>query len=162
MRKFYNLQNFELSKDYTIECETQNTNYGFRHLAVLRQNGTQARTAKSCYYNRTWEEFTYQSVGHEVIDGYFDESQAKIYRDIFDKIGRKEAESFLKIPSLIATLGDVFCETDEDKNKWKKRFIEKIPGIDFPEDFDTLPEDEKKRRLDKVIALGLKDKQNNK
>lgn len=153
MRKFYNLQTFELSRDYTIECQTQNTSYGFRHLAILRENGTLARTAKCCYYNRTWESFTYQSVGHKVINDYFTGEQAGIHKEIFDRRGEKEASSFLKIPLMLASLGNALCETGEDKNRWKKRFIEKIPGIDFPEDFDTLPEEEKQRRLDAAIKI---------
>ena len=47
-------------------------------------------------------------------------------------------------------------------NKWQKRFYEKVPGIQFPDDWDQLPEKEKKKRLDKVINIGLnKDKEPN-
>jgi hypothetical protein len=31
-----------------------------------------------------------------------------------------------------------------------------VPGLDFPEDFDSLPEDEKQRRLDAVIKEAKK------
>lgn len=40
-------------------------------------------------------------------------------------------------------------------NKWQKRFFETVPGIQFPDDWEQLPEKEKKKRLDKIIKLGL-------
>ena len=41
-----------------------------------------------------------------------------------------------------------------------EEFFEKVPGMIFPDDWDQLPEKEKKKRLDKVIKVGLnKDKE---
>lgn len=54
---------------YTFTCYGQNTSYGFRHICTEGLNNTTNCSyikrdiiAKACYYNRTWEEFTYQSV----------------------------------------------------------------------------------------------------
>ncbi len=59
----------------------------------------------------------------------------------------------VRATALIATLGDVLCETQEDKNTWKKRMLSAgIPGIDFPSNWDQLSEDEKARRLDGALA----------
>ena len=149
------IKTFEISPDFKVICKTQDTSYGFRHVALLQKNYHEVCAAKCCYYNRTWESFTYQSVGHAVINKYFKKQEAEIYREIFDKIGKHKAENFLHVPCLIATLGNVFGTTEKEKNDWKKRFIEKIPGIDFPEDFDQLPESVKTHRLDSVIKIGL-------
>ena len=53
---------FRMNDEYSIVCETHNTSYGFKHTATLMQNGSKADDAKSCYYNRTWEAYQYQSV----------------------------------------------------------------------------------------------------
>ena len=47
---------------YTFACESQGTRYGFRHLCFAFKNGQQVASAKCCYYNRTWERWTFESV----------------------------------------------------------------------------------------------------
>ena len=39
-------------------------------------------------------------------------------------------------------------------NKDQKRILNTVPGLNFPSDWDTLPEDEKTKRLNKVKELG--------
>jgi hypothetical protein len=53
---------FKINKNYQVVCESQNTRYGFRHLATLVLKGFDLGSAKACYYNRTWESYTFQSV----------------------------------------------------------------------------------------------------
>jgi hypothetical protein len=53
---------FRMNNTYSIVCEVHNTSYGFKHTATLMQNGSEIDDAKSCYYNRTWENYQYQSV----------------------------------------------------------------------------------------------------
>lgn len=65
--KYYNHKSFdvELSKDayIVLQCSTQNTRYGFRHVCDFIAPGDRFFTrAKCCYYNRTWERFKYESV----------------------------------------------------------------------------------------------------
>ena len=66
----------------------------------------------------------------------------------------------LKTVSLVSKLFEI-TENPTGKlpsksvNKWQKRFFEKVPGIQFPDDWEQLPEKEKKKRLDKIIKLGL-------
>jgi hypothetical protein len=56
----------------------------------------------------------------------------------------------------IAKLGDLFCEKTEDKNKWKERMLKTgLSGLDFPDDFESLSEEEKEKRLNKVVNLTL-------
>ena len=70
--KLYGRQVFETEvggEKYTFTCYSQNTSYGFRHICTEGYNDTTNCSyikrdiiAKACYYNRTWEEFTYQTV----------------------------------------------------------------------------------------------------
>ena len=54
----------------------------------------------------------------------------------------------------VASLAAIFCETQAERNAWKKRMVlagyEKR-GLSFPADWDSLPEDEKERRLDLAL-----------
>jgi hypothetical protein len=55
-----------------------------------------------------------------------------------------------------AKLGELFCDSTDSKNKWKKRMIAAgLPDLDFPDDWDTLTEDEKEKRLNQIIDLTL-------
>lgn len=69
---------------------------------------------------------------------------------------KKSNDSFLKTVSVIASIGDIFCDNQKDKNDWKKRML--VAGIPegvlhMPEDWDQLSEDEKQKRLDGAIAI---------
>ena len=58
-----------------------------------------------------------------------------------------------KAVKMVCAMGSILCNTDEEKTNWNKRMIGTIQGIDFPEDFDSLPEEEKKRRLDGALTV---------
>lgn len=66
---------FNLNKEYNIVCNSENTSYGFRHLASLHKNGFQIAKAKRCYYNRTWESFEYESILLDIINSNFEGKQ---------------------------------------------------------------------------------------
>lgn len=59
---------FRMNNTYSIVCETHNTSYGFKHTATLMKNGSEIDDAKSCYYNRTWESYRYQTVLYILLD----------------------------------------------------------------------------------------------
>jgi len=63
--------------------------------------------------------------------------------------------------STIASLGNMLggTKTKAEDIAWKKRMLKTQQGIEFPADFDSLPEDEQLKRLDGVINVGL-DKDN--
>ena len=66
-----------------------------------------------------------------------------------------KGNSPLKTASIVALMGEFFADTPKEKNDWKKRMLATTPGISFPEDWDTLTEKEKKRRLDGAMNIGL-------
>ena len=48
---------------FEFVCASEGTRYGFRHLCtVFDANGYEVKKCKRCYYNRTWERFTFESV----------------------------------------------------------------------------------------------------
>lgn len=47
---------------FTFVCESQGTRYGFRHLCWAFKDGREVEHSKCCYYNRTWERWTFESV----------------------------------------------------------------------------------------------------
>jgi len=55
----------------------------------------------------------------------------------------------------IAQMGEVLTSSKKESNDWKERMIKAGlgSGIDIPEDWDTLSEDEKESRLNKVIEF---------
>jgi hypothetical protein len=137
---------FHVTDDITIICRAERTRSGFRHLATLLQTGERA---KETYWNRTWESFEFQTVLRRLASkvggnlGTQIEKFATEYRE----------ESNLGIIGLVAALG-IFTDTQKDANDWKIRMIKAGLGeaISAPDDWDTLTEDEKERRLDQAIA----------
>lgn len=153
MRKINWNKTFRLGEAADIECGWQNTSYGFRHLAVLRTRD-QRYEAKACYYNRTWEAYEYQSVVHAVIQKAFPKAEAQKYFDIVDGKADADLKRDFGMIAGFAKLGEILCEKPEDKNAWKEKMLK--AGLDnrgrmIPDDWGSLPEDEKQRRLDGAI-----------
>jgi len=98
----------------------------------------------SCYYKIA-----------DYIGGKFENVEGRKTSDVFkytDKRapGRKlpaEADPFGPLKGLMA-LGALMADTPEQKNRNRKAALSTQPGISFPEDWDTLDEKEKSRRLD--------------
>lgn len=147
------MKTFTLTDQYTIVCTWENTRYGFRHLAHLIRNGREIDKAKVCYYNRTWESYEYQSVVHRLIEKHFDKDMAKLFMGIVDKYGHEHAlDGFKGIAGLLA-LADVFGQDTAQSNRMKKATLASVPGIEFPKDFDSLPEDVKKERFAEISKM---------
>lgn len=145
---------FRLNKEFSISCFFKKTRGGFKHVAILLENGHDVLETKCCYLNRTWESYEYQSVAHKAIDMYFkDKKLATRYKKAMDKRERGEFDKRYKPVKMVAALGDILCNTTEEKANWKKRMIGTIPGIEFPDDFDNLPAEEKERRLNKALEV---------
>jgi phosphatidylethanolamine-binding protein (PEBP) family uncharacterized protein len=64
-----------------------------------------------------------------------------------------------KTVSAVSQIFSIMTGSDDNlakTNAQRKRFYEAgIQGISFPEDWDSLPEEEKKLRLDKIDSIGL-------
>jgi hypothetical protein len=69
----------------------------------------------------------------------------------------KPEPDFLKTVSMVSAIFGMMTQT-EDKSKvnaQKKKFFDNVQGLNFPEDWETLPEEEKSKRLEKIENLNL-------
>jgi len=153
--KFYDHKTFKITEDVTIYTKTQDTNYGFRHMATLFKNSRELKTVKCCYYNRTWESFKYESV----IKKLAKESKA------LTEVEKQQIKSFdntvedlkpFKMLNVFMKITDLMNDKPEDlktKNESKLRMIQATTGkenLTLPDDWESLPEAEKAGRLAKI------------
>lgn len=147
---------FKINDRITIVSRYGDARDGFNHFAVLYIDGKAVDEAKVHYINRTWESYEYQTVMQKLVDKTTSLSpQEKAYADKWLKGDRTDWSAF-KTTGMIAKLGDVFGQTEKEKNDWKERMLKAglgNKGLEMPEDWGTLDEKEKKRRLDMVIKM---------
>lgn len=152
------MQTFKLDDNYQIVCEFQSTRSGFRHVAILLSGGNEVFRTKVTYQNRTWESYEFQTVMRKLVDSYFQGASKEKYANLIDNNFRideekKVNERFGTVAG-IAMMGEIFGNTKKEKNDWKARMLKAgLPGLDIPEDWDTLSEDEKEKRLNNVIKF---------
>ena len=151
---------FTLNDTKTVACEHEDTRSGFRHIAILMHNGSEIDRTKVCYSNRTWESYEFQTVLSKLLDNnpelFPDEESKKEWLQKGGTEAKEEAEAYSKTVGAIASLGEIFCDTPKEKNDWKLRMIKagfENTGLTIPEDWDTLSEEEKESRLNKVIEF---------
>lgn len=155
--------NFQITDNIRIKAEYYETRYSWGHKAWLYFDGQEVDYKKITYYNRTWESYQFQSIVHNLIDKSCSIAKDKKqeYKAIADEIGSGKVRKDLKNIGMIAKLGSIFGATQKESNDWKTRMLIAglaDKGLIMPEDWDTLGEDEKERRLDAVIAhLAKKD-----
>jgi hypothetical protein len=149
------MKTFQINENTIVVCDWKKTRSAFKHEATLMRNGLEVDTTKICYSNRTWEAYEYQDVAHKIIDNNYTGEEATDYKNRIDAIGNGEADRVFSGIAMIAQMGDIFHAGDpEASNDWKVRMLQAgLPenSIIMPEDWDTLPEDEKTRRLDGAI-----------
>jgi len=152
------MRKFDINERISIVCEAKSTRNGFKHEATLLLNGTSHETVKICYLNRTWERYEFQSVLSKLIEKTtaLSEDEEKLCKAFIE--GDHTDWSGFRTTSMVAKMGELFCDNQKDKNDWKKRMLKAgIQGLDIPEDWDSLDEDTKEARLNAVIAeLGRK------
>ena len=155
------MKTYNFGEGYQVNCRSEKTRYGFRHLCELTQNYNVLAKTKACYYNRTWESYEFQSVIHQAIGIAFGAggrrkntpdqiALIKQYKDEIDARARGiEAKRFDPV-KMVCAFGALLTSNPEERANWDKRMLSTIPGIDFPDDFDQLPVEEQQRRLDKA------------
>ena len=86
--------------------------------------------------------------------------QILTYKFFFNKLVKQHIPEpdILKTVSTVSAMFGIMCNKNEEKtkNKFQKKFFQKIPGMNFPDDWDSLSEEEKSKRLNKVTKIGLK------
>ena len=112
---FRNKQTFTATlstgKTYTINCYSQSTSYGFRHVAFLEDGWSETQIAKACYYNGTWERFTYETVLSNAIKKLPKADQQELYDILIERKAQKEHEECEK---QIKAFEALFNKTSDD------------------------------------------------
>jgi hypothetical protein len=156
-RKYYNHKTIDAGQGRTIKLATQDTSYGFRHIAEFYDaNNYMIGYAKKCYYNRTWESYDYQTVIHAVIDaGSVDDPQA--LKEVIDMQERDKIDREFGMLGAILAVGDIIGETPGESADFKLRMLRARfgEGLTVPEDWETLSDEVKNDRLNKIQASFL-------
>ena len=86
--------------------------------------------------------------------------QDRLKPEEFNKLVKQHIHKpdILKTVSTVSAMFGIMCNKNEEKtkNKFQKKFFETVPGMNFPNDWDSLSEEEKSKRLNKVTKIGLK------
>jgi len=153
---YANSRQFKINDKISIVCRYGDSRDGFNHFATLYINGVEVEQVKVHYINRTWESYEFQSAMEKLIDKTkaLSTSEKEIAKKYIEHPQRTEDDmADLRTVGAIAKMGDIFGNTQKEKNDWKVRMIKAglgDKGIDMPEDWETLSEDEKERRLNLV------------
>jgi hypothetical protein len=146
---------FQVSKDVTVVCNSGKTRNGFKHTCTLYVNGQERESAKINYLNRTWESFDFESTLLRLADSLPDD-QKHLLKDYISNYSGHD-DSMLRTTAMVAKMGEIFGKDKKESNDWKKRMLKAgLPEHDIPDDWDSLSEDEKERRLNLVIEEARK------
>jgi len=63
----------------------------------------------------------------------------------------------LKTVASVSAMFGIMCNKGEEKtkNKYQKKFFDKVQGINFPDNWESLSEEEKSKRLEGATKIGL-------
>jgi len=94
------------------------------------------------------------------IDGGDQVKKLRLKPEEFNKLVKKHKPepNFLKTVSSVSAMFGIMCDKGEEKtkNKYQKKFFDNVQGINFPDDWESLSEEEKSKRLDGATKIGLK------
>jgi len=146
---------FKVNNQIGFGCDYKRMRDGFNHYATLYINGIEKDKAKVHYINRTWETYDYQTVMQNLVEKTPHLTPAeKQTAQTFLKKDQTDYSQFRRTAA-VAKLGEIFGTTQKEKNDWKARMLKAglaNKGLQMPEDWNTLTEEEKQKRLDAVIA----------
>lgn len=150
------MTNFKVNPKISIKCENYQTKNSWGHKAKLYIDETEEYSTRIRYYNRTWEKFTYASILDKVFEAnknLFTKWDTRCFKAMLKNGGQHDRDD-LKTIGMVASLGELLAPDQKTKNDWKTRMIKAglgNRGLIMPEDWDKLSEDEKEKRLNKVI-----------
>jgi len=147
---------FKINERMKIIGKTQNTRNGFRHLVEFYRDDKLIESRSVSYLNRTWESYNYETAISNLLKKMvknrdLTQDEAKQIKIRTKDIAHGNINREMGTLSAIASLGDVFGKTKKEKNDWKKRMLSTQKGMSFPDNWDSLSEDEKEKRLDGAI-----------
>ena len=77
---------FNYGDDLYVVCDHGKTRSGFKHIGKVFYKGYLVHEDKICYYNRTWEQWEYQSILRSC-ENWIDNN---IKLEHFEKLSRKD------------------------------------------------------------------------
>jgi hypothetical protein len=151
MAKVQGLTTYRINKKLTVRAWWEDTRYGFRHLAQLIEGERTIGQAKACYYNRTWEQYDYQSVIHALIDNSSLRNKNAAKKRI-DAQALGEVDQSFKTLAAVMAVGEVLTDDLKESNDFKLRMLKAQfgNGLIIPADWDDLPEQDKATRLKNI------------
>ena len=149
--------NFKITDHLTAECEYYERANSWGHTGKVYRDGAVIAQHHIRYYNRTWESYEFETLLKALkakVERRLSGAEIKAFDEAI-RHGGDQQHSMLKSIGLIASLGDMFCDTQKAKNDWKERMLRAglgDKGLIMPEDWDQLDETEKQARLDGAIS----------
>jgi hypothetical protein len=152
------MKTFELNEHMKIVCTTHNTRSGFRHIAKLYEDGGLIKTSRVDYTNRTWESFEYETALDSLLrkSKLFTTSEINNFRSKWHKGYVEEVNQNFSMIAGLAKMGELLSDDKKEQNDWKKRMLDaglSGLGLDMPDNWDSLSEDDKEARLNGVISM---------
>ncbi len=144
------MQTFKINKNLEVVCERKKTRVAFKHEATLLKDGQEIDKTKICYLNRTWERFEFDSV----LEKLAEKTGIKAISEFVKNRTSDRRTEQLKTVGMVAKMGEILCNTKKEKNDWKVRMLKAglgNSGLEMPEDWNELSEDEKEKRLEGAI-----------
>jgi len=162
---------YKINDKLAMGAEVYKTRYSWGHKAHLYRVPELSETGekweadeyvtsvKVTYYNRTWERFEFESALKQLVakalkNREITKDEAETCNTYIKNYNEQETKAFKSI-ARVAQLGELFGDTQKEKNDWKTRMLKaglEGKGLIMPDNWDELSEDEKTRRLDLVIA----------
>lgn len=151
----FNQREFRVSKDILIKARSVRSGNGTSQQATLILRGLEKEKGTSHYTNRPWERYDYETALTNLLHKTTSLNE-KERAELKHFIEQDQTDwSGMESVARIAALGDVFGSNQKEKNDWKARMLKAglgSSGLQMPEDWDSLSENEKERRLNNVMA----------
>lgn len=154
------MKEFEINESITIECKYKNCRDGFSHYATLIYNGNDVETVKVHYINRTWESYEFESVLFKLVEkskilNETEKQEVKQYIKEYENINRKEVNDTFKGLSMFMKMTDLFNDDIKTKNESKLKMVQATMGngLILPDNWETIPEPEKEKRLNNISNM---------
>lgn len=152
---------FKINDEISVVAEYGKSRDGFNHFATLYLNGREMDRVKVHYINRTWERYEFDSVIEKLAEKSpnLSKEQRQIIKDWVKNRGDDSDEGMrnLKSIGMVAMLGEMMAgDSIKAKNDWKARMLKAglgNSGLEMPDDWETLSEKEKERRLNQAIGV---------
>jgi hypothetical protein len=154
--KIIGKETFNINDRMIIECEKKRTRSGVRENATVIIDGEPMAEGTYFWSNRPWYRFTYENAIRNALEKtkQFDEEQITNIMEGLHEKNLEKLDGLFKTVTMVAKLGEVLTENKKEQNDWKKRMLSAgLSGLDFPDDWDSLSEEEKEKRLNRVLEV---------